>query len=95
MIIYRITIKTSKTGGMFMDGTNSLNLALEEAKHIQTENPHYKVGVDAEEWPTLTSMKYRWYRLTGLGDGFLELNFSESTVTNLQALPRYGPSPNF
>lgn len=55
---------------MFMDGTNSLNLALEEAKHIQTENPHYKVGVDAEEWPTLTSMKYRWYRLTGLGEGF-------------------------
>lgn len=70
MIIYRITVKTSGTGGMFMDGTSSLALAIKEAAHIQAENPKYKVGVVAEEWPTLTSMKYRWFQLTGAAEGF-------------------------
>ena len=70
MIIYRITVKTSETGGMFMGGTSSLAIAVKEAEHIQAENPQYKVAVEAEEWPTLTSMKYRWYHLTGAAEGF-------------------------
>ena len=70
MIIYRVNVKTSGTGGMFMDGTNLLALALGEAEQIQADNPQYKVSVEAEEWPTLTSFKYRWYQLTGGAKGF-------------------------
>ena len=70
MIIYRVRVKTSSTGGVFMDGTNSLSLAVKEAAHIQAENPQYQVAVEAEEWPTLTNLKYRWYQLTGRAEGF-------------------------
>lgn len=70
MIIYRVKVKTSETGGMFMDGTRSLALAISEAEQIQAENPQYKVSVEAEEWPTLTNMKYRWHQLTGGAEGF-------------------------
>jgi hypothetical protein len=70
MIIYRIMVKTSRTGGMFMDGTSSLALAIKEAEAIQTENPQYNVSIEAEEWPSLTSIKYHWYQFTGKGEGF-------------------------
>lgn len=53
-----------------MDGTGSLRLALEEARTIQAENPQYRVSVEAEEWPTLTAIKYRWYTFTGRAEGF-------------------------
>lgn len=70
MIIYRIMVKTSQRGGMLMDGTSSLALAINEAQAMQAENPHFALTVEAEEWPTLTPFKYRWYQLTGRSEGF-------------------------
>lgn len=65
MIIYRVMVKTSPKGGTFLGGTATLQLALREARLIQKENPQYRVSVEAEEWPTLTPLKYHWLRLTG------------------------------
>ena len=70
MIIYRVKVRTSETGGMFMDGTSSLALAISEVEQLQAENPQYKISVEAEEWRTLISLKYRWYQLTGGAEGF-------------------------
>ncbi len=92
MIIYRITVKTSGTGGMFMDGTSSLALAIKEAEHIQTENPQYKVSVEAEEWPTLTNMKYRWYQLTGAAEGFC-VEFQKKSGHKHTGITRVWPKP--
>lgn len=55
---------------MFMDGTRSLNLAIDEARTIQAENPQFKVTIEAEHWPTLTTLKYMWYQLTRQAEGF-------------------------
>lgn len=70
MIIYRVMVKTSPKGGTFMDGTRSMQTAVEEARSIQAEDPQFVVSVEAEEWPTLTPLKYQWYRLTGQAQGF-------------------------
>lgn len=70
MIIYRVMVKTSGSGGMFMDGTHRMDWAIEQAQSIQAENPEFKVSVEAEEWKSLTLLKYRWYLLTGKSNGF-------------------------
>ncbi|MDP2265432.1 MAG: hypothetical protein Q8J70_02660 [Thiobacillus sp.] len=70
MILYRIMVRTSLSGGMFMDATGSFELAVKEAQLIQSENPSYKVTIEAESWPTLTKLKYHWYLLTRQAEGF-------------------------
>ena len=70
MIIYRIVVKTSPTGGTFMDGTASLELAIREAQQIQNEYPDYVVTIEAENWPTLTKLKYFWCKFTRRDEGF-------------------------
>ena len=63
-------VKTSPTGGTFMDGTASLKLAIKEAKQIQNEYPDYVVTIEAEDWPTLTKLNYYWYKITRSDEGF-------------------------
>ena len=53
-----------------MDCTSSLALALKEAESIQAENPQYNVSIEAEDWPSLTKIKYHWYQFTGKAEGF-------------------------
>lgn len=87
MIIYRIMVKTSDRGGIYMDGTHSLDLAIQEAQTIQSENPSYKISIQAEDWPTLSLLKYRWYQITGrnegLGTGFQKRTGHKSSILNV------------
>jgi hypothetical protein len=78
MKLYRVSAKTSQTGGMYFDAVSSLQTAVRNATDLQAQNPNYKVSVEEETWPTLGKFAYWRYVLTGAAEGF-GTAFSKST----------------